>query len=90
MDAEKEKQRLEELSKDLYTREKEFENRIKEFEDDKEKLNNIKKSYNKNKKELNQLTADYKAKNKLLKDVQSKIDELGGAAAMAQEIEALK
>jgi chromosome segregation ATPase len=90
MDIEKEKAKIEEASKDLYVRQKEFDTQLKDFESQKESLNEIKKDLLQKQKEMAQLTAEFKAKNKMLKDVQSKIDELEGANKMADMLQILK
>ena len=42
MDLEKEKEKLEEASKDIYVRQKELDTQLKDFESQKESLNNLK------------------------------------------------
>jgi predicted nucleic acid-binding Zn-ribbon protein len=90
MDAEKERLKIEEASKELYIRQKELDSQLKDFEGQKESLNNIKKDLLEKQKEMKQLSSDYKAKAKLLQDVQKKIDELEGAKKMAELIDKLK
>ena len=90
MDAQKEKEKIEQVSKDLYVRQKELDSQLKDFDSQKENLDKIKKDLQQKQREMAQLTADFKAKNKLLKDVQGKLDELDGAQKMAELIEQLK